>query len=46
MGGDVLPFGMVFELVHSGGREEYGRVPFGHQHVARLADATLGLKKR
>jgi len=37
---------VVFELVHSGWREEFGRGPLGHQHVARFADATLGLKKR
>jgi hypothetical protein len=35
---------MVFELVHSGGREEDGRVPSGNENVAGLADAALGFK--
>jgi hypothetical protein len=36
---------MVLELVHSGGREEHGRIPAGYEHVTRPPDAAFGLKK-
>ena len=37
---------VVLELVHAGRREQHGRVPAGHQHVAGPANATFGLEER
>ncbi len=36
---------VVLELVHARGREQHGRIPGGHQHVARAAFVPLGLKE-
>jgi hypothetical protein len=36
---------MIFELVHARGREKHRRIPGRNQHVARLADVSLGLEK-
>ena len=35
----------ILELVHSGGREEDGRVPLWHQYIAGLTGVSFGLKK-
>jgi hypothetical protein len=37
---------VILELIHPSGREQYGRIPSGDQHIAGLSDAALGLKKR
>ena len=36
---------MILELVHARRREQHRGIPAGHQHVARPADAALGLEK-
>jgi hypothetical protein len=32
---------VIFELIHSCGHEEYGRIPSWHEYIARFADAAL-----
>jgi hypothetical protein len=41
----ALPQEVILELVHARRREQHRRIPAGHEHVARAADAALRLEE-